>query len=79
MKKNNFDNNGYEIVKSFYSNHLITEILKKIETDNEKILNFISSDLISKNDYAVEGNEIKYLKNPQFLFLKYTNYYQQNF
>jgi len=61
----NFDNNGFEILRDFYCNKLISQLLMEIENKNDKILEFISSKVISSKDYAIEGNEIKYLKNPQ--------------
>ena len=61
-----FKDNGFLIIKNFFSKQIVNECLKYCNSlDYKKIIK-----RIDKNNYALENNDFKYLKNPQIFNTK---------
>lgn len=71
-EKQNYDDLGYLIKKNFFEKSLIESIFNELVNENtsvkNKLTDFVSSNLVDSKDIAIENDNIKYLKNPQFYF-----------
>lgn len=65
IDKEKFKELGYITSKNFYEKNLIDDLNTEFLENEESMVNTVRSKSISKNDYALDNNHVKYLKNPQ--------------